>query len=497
MEMRTGRIALDKIYKRRDRYEIPDWQREQVWNADKQRLLINSILRGWKLPKFYFQKTGEDPDTYEVVDGQQRLTAIWEFIDGDIRLDEQAAAVFGGAAYRELSDKYSDQFDDFEIEYDLIVDSSEDDIKEFFQRLQAGLPLTSSEKLNSVHSQLRDFCSTLAKHTFFEQSTRVTSRRLAYFDICAKVVTVEIEGFDAGLRFDDVKQVFLANKSFSETSAVAERCKSTLDFLLEAFPEPSLALRQRSTVQSVINLVAHLKRAGLSESQAPLVKDFVETFSAELLRQVELGHSATDVDYLAFQRTVNANAKLSAEIRHNILLRKLFAAHPSIFSAMVKSKELDSSITSAVKHDSDEIRELIKIVNESYSAKHGCDLFKPTNRTVEAQTSLDLRLSSFVDYKSWIGHLYFLFRESVGSRLDGGFPQSFRDVNSLRTALQHDVDHGKGASSKRKKLAATFATYSGNENPETLPPEQFCLVQANLLSAIVTDMRKLSQALNQ
>ncbi len=76
MEMRPQAIALDKIYKRRDRYEIPDWQREQVWSDEKQRSLIDSILRGWKLPKFYVLRTGTSPDTYDVVDGQQRLNAI-------------------------------------------------------------------------------------------------------------------------------------------------------------------------------------------------------------------------------------------------------------------------------------------------------------------------------------------------------------------------------------------------------------------------------------
>jgi uncharacterized protein with ParB-like and HNH nuclease domain len=69
--MTPGRQALDKIYKRRDRYEIPDWQREDVWDQRKKQQLIDSILRGWKLPKFYFVKTSEDE--YEVVDGQQRL----------------------------------------------------------------------------------------------------------------------------------------------------------------------------------------------------------------------------------------------------------------------------------------------------------------------------------------------------------------------------------------------------------------------------------------
>ena len=35
MKMTPQRRALDKIYKRRDRYEIPEWQRENVWDTAK------------------------------------------------------------------------------------------------------------------------------------------------------------------------------------------------------------------------------------------------------------------------------------------------------------------------------------------------------------------------------------------------------------------------------------------------------------------------------
>jgi len=38
-----------------------------------------------------------------------------------------------------------------------------------------------------------------------------------------------------------------------------------------------------------------------------------------LSRQVELGHEATDSDYLTFQRTVNANVKSGAKTRQQIL----------------------------------------------------------------------------------------------------------------------------------------------------------------------------------
>src|SRR6266478_7770175 len=139
MQILSKKRALDKIYKRRDRYEIPDWQREEVWDTAKKQELIDSILRSWKLPKFYLLKVADDPEEFEVVDGQQRLITIFEFFDNELPLSSKSARRFKAEYYRDLSAVLSDSFDDFEIEYDEITDAEETEIKEFFQRLQQGL----------------------------------------------------------------------------------------------------------------------------------------------------------------------------------------------------------------------------------------------------------------------------------------------------------------------------------------------------------------------
>jgi hypothetical protein len=153
MKMAADKRAIDKIFRRRDRYEIPDWQRQKVWNKKKKQGLIDSILRGWKLPKFYFVKSSDE--SFLVEDGQQRLTAIFEFFSGDLGLSLESAEIFGGTYYSELKRNVADAFDDFDIEYDVIEDATDEELKEFFQRLQEGMPLTGSEKLNAVPSKLR------------------------------------------------------------------------------------------------------------------------------------------------------------------------------------------------------------------------------------------------------------------------------------------------------------------------------------------------------
>jgi hypothetical protein len=497
MEMRSQRRALDKIYKRRDRYQIPEWQRQQVWTYQQKRKLIDTILRGWKLPKFYFQKTHDNPDEFDVVDGQQRLTAIWEFMEGELKLDEDQAAEFEGADYDSLPEALSDAFDDYEIEYDEITDATDEELKEFFQRLQAGLALNSSEKLNSVHSKLRDYCVKAAKHPFFSETTSISDRRYAHFDIAAKVATIEIEGLGTGLRFDDVKSVFESNSTFSFKSAAAKRINKALDYLHDSFSKPYALFRNRTVVQSVITLVCNLQEAGLTPKQETLLKGFIAFFLSELRKQVELGHKATEQDFIEFQRTVNANVKSGARTRQSIYLRQLLRRNPEFFSVVNQSNELSQGLEAERERLSDSIREGISSLNERYAAKYGTDLFKATNKTATALSGLAKPLSSLADYKKFIEQLYFVFREGVGQRLDGKVPPSFNDVNDLRTMLQHDVDHGKASKTakKRKQLAAVFRSYSGSPSPDAVAPSQFTLVQANVLGALNSDLSNLLKSI--
>lgn len=493
MKMRSRTRAIDKIYKRRDRYEIPDWQRQKVWSRSKRQNLIDSILRGWRLPKFYFLNVSDDPETYEVVDGQQRLVTIWEFFENELPLADKTAQEFGGRYYKELGDDVVDAFDDYEIEFDEIQEATEEEVKEFFQRLQEGLPLTSAEKLNSIHSKLRDFLVKLAKHAFFKKVS-ASDRRYGHFDIQAKVAAIEIDGIEVGLRYDDLRAVFESQSEFSASSNVAKRIKAALDFVDAGFDEEAgRLLLSRTVVQSLLTLVCRLIQSGKTDGHEERVRKFFVNFLQELNRQVELGQAATDPDYLEFQRTVNANIKGDARIRQEILLRKLLATDPAFANMLDPAAVAESGLKAAIAADAGEIVRLIGQMNDQYSAQHGEDLFKATNKTAQAQANVGKLIQDFDEYESLINDLYFLFHESVGSRLDGRVPESFKDVNTLRTDLQHDVDHGKGqkVKAKKKKIGHVFKKYAGAPSPGGLAPERFAVVQANLLGALKRDLRQL------
>ena len=212
-------------------------------------------------------------------------------------------------------------------------------------------------------------------------------------------------------------------------------------------------LRNRSTIQSIATLAYKIVEVNSEPGCEVRFHDFCQHFGKQLTHQIELGAKATDRDYLEFQRTISANIKAGPSIRHEILLRKLLVFDPG-FAAFLAP---DTVIAGKLSHDISRLAEsvglLVEKVNDHWSAETGHDLFKATNKTAGAIQRLGEPVTDLNSYKPFIDELYFLFHEGPGQRLAGSEPASFVDVNLLRTALQHDVDHGKPKDAAAKKEA--------------------------------------------
>ncbi len=74
----------------------PEYQRQgEVWNTYKKQLLIDSLINSFDIPKLYFHEFDKALRLdgalrkYAIVDGKQRLTAIWDFMDGKFPLSDE------------------------------------------------------------------------------------------------------------------------------------------------------------------------------------------------------------------------------------------------------------------------------------------------------------------------------------------------------------------------------------------------------------------------
>ena len=111
----------------------PDYQRPSVWSVSQKQLLMDTILRGYDIPKLYLRKVSTNPDKYEVVDGQQRLRSIWSFMNNEFALPKDSEAIQGidvaGKKYSELDMDVSMLLDMYTLDCAIITDSTEEEVK--------------------------------------------------------------------------------------------------------------------------------------------------------------------------------------------------------------------------------------------------------------------------------------------------------------------------------------------------------------------------------
>ena len=157
MQLNKKPWPLITIFGIRDRINTnPDYQRPPVWSIGQKRLLIDTILRGYDIPKMYWRKVGSNPDKYEVVDGQQRLRAIWEFMNGEFDLGKDADSIdnfeLKNLKYIDpnpsltITDEMRRELEVYCLDIIILTDTDDEEVREMFLRLQNGTTLKAQEK---------------------------------------------------------------------------------------------------------------------------------------------------------------------------------------------------------------------------------------------------------------------------------------------------------------------------------------------------------------
>ena len=488
MKMESRRRALDKVYKRRDRIEMPEFQREEVWTEEQKRRLIDTVLRGWHLPKFYFRKV--DDGAFECVDGQQRLAAVFEFYDGNLKLAPADARKYGGATYAKLKADYSDSFDDFEIDIEEIDDATDDELEDLFVRLQLGTPLTTAEKLNALGGGARDFAHWVADQPFLRKRVGVRDTRYAHFDIAAKWLFIEARGIQPQMRFPQLEAFLRDNRSFDTGSAAAKRVATALKYLGQAFPREAPELRNRASVLSVCMLAAKVIEMKVPGTTARRFGEFVRAFFADLAVQVEKGAKATDADLLAYQEAISYGSTGGDSIRGRLrILSQRLVTFDSAFNAILGGAgKVGSETAAALEGIAEEVSSLIFAANERAVTTTGEDLFKMTNKSARGIKKLAAVCGTDKDFEQVVDSLYFIVYEGTGDckRLPSPPPTFAMDIKFLRNHLRHDLDHGsdREAAKKRRRGATILRKYIGKPSIAECGADDFSGAQLRLLSEL-------------
>ena len=126
----------------------PEFQRADTWTTSAQSFFIDTLLRDLPIPPIYIRlvtDTNTKTSYREVVDGQQRLSAIAKFIDGHLVLDKRCKE-FAGKTYDSLDEDYQQAFLAYQIGVEQLFGADDDTVLDIFHRINAyGLSLNAQE----------------------------------------------------------------------------------------------------------------------------------------------------------------------------------------------------------------------------------------------------------------------------------------------------------------------------------------------------------------
>ena len=161
-----------------------DFQRKNVWKVKQKRELIESVLMGLPLPIFYFNEDKEG--RLIVIDGRQRLNALFEFMaidenepnpvkDSGFMLDNlKILSILNGSKFNDLDPLLQSRIEDYQLMAHIIPPTAPESIKfDIFDRVnRAGTQLNKQEIRNALHQgKASKLLSDLSNEKIFEEAT--------------------------------------------------------------------------------------------------------------------------------------------------------------------------------------------------------------------------------------------------------------------------------------------------------------------------------------
>jgi hypothetical protein len=259
----------------------PEFQRRLVWSNRHKQAFLDTVLKGFPFPEIYIAAGEVDPDTAQgtemLVDGQQRITTLFQYFSGssELKLDDAIPA------YSQLSAKDKNAF----LEYDVVVrDLGTVDIgqiREVFQRINSTRYALNAMEIHNARydGEFKTFGEELAELKFFEIHRVFTAsdvRRMQDVRFCLVLVaTLMSTYFDGDTELEDYLEKY--NDDFPKAAGLKRSIESILEVIERLhLPEGSRVWRK----PDFFTLVVELYRAIVEEKKKPALTRLSAALSA-------------------------------------------------------------------------------------------------------------------------------------------------------------------------------------------------------------------------
>lgn len=255
----------------------PKFQRRGVWKLAARSFFIDTLLREMPVPPIYIRVTQSkerDRVIREVVDGQQRISAVIDFMEGKYRLSRNLNADWAGRTFDELSNSQRNTIRTYQISAEVFHGLSDLEVLELFSRLNTySVPLTAQELRNgrwfgyfkqSMYDLAYEHLEFWRRHHVF------TERRIARMievEFVSEVVIAQLAGMqDKKTSIDEFYERY--DEAYNGRQRMEKRFRDVIDDINESFPDGlgDTEFRRSPLLYSLMCVIYH-RRYGLPRAE--------------------------------------------------------------------------------------------------------------------------------------------------------------------------------------------------------------------------------------
>lgn len=179
-----------------------EFQRNSVWPRPAKAYLIDTILSNRPIPQLFIQRytsaqTGRP--NYRVIDGQQRLRAVFEFLDDGFALGKPSGKRLEKRKFSDLPQSMKDRIRDYDFVVDELSGYSDRDVRDLFVRMNKFVVRLSPQELRHAREEgaFYDFVERLGGWDIWREQKIFTPRQMARMrsvEFSAELTILLIEG---------------------------------------------------------------------------------------------------------------------------------------------------------------------------------------------------------------------------------------------------------------------------------------------------------------